>query len=162
MVDPEDLDRETAQLEDIHIRIHELVFELLIVFFVQGFPDEADRQWCGVYSREIYVLEDMPERSDMVQMAMRDQDSSDILLILDEIGDIRDDVIDAMHAYRSEFKSCIHDKDIVLVFYDGHIDTDLVETSQRDDLDRYLVLLDQCFRILDDRLGLRPMPEERF
>lgn len=35
MIDSEDLDRETAEFQDIHIRINDLVFELFIILVVQ-------------------------------------------------------------------------------------------------------------------------------
>ena len=43
MVDSEDLDRKRAELEDIHIRIHELVFQLLDVFVIHRLLDQSDR-----------------------------------------------------------------------------------------------------------------------
>lgn len=105
----------------------------------------------------------MLERSDVVQVSMSDQNSSDILFVLDQIRNVRDDIIHTMHLYRSKLDTRIYDDDIVLVFDDGHIDTNLLKTSERNDLYRNLILLDKGFRILDDSLGQwSSMTQKRF
>lgn len=79
---------------------------------------------------------------------MRDEDTSDVLLFLGQIRDVRDYIIDTVHIGVGELDTSIYDEDVVLVFDDGGVDSDLIQTSERDDSDRNLVLLDQLGRIL--------------
>lgn len=153
MIDSKNFDGEYTKFQNIHIRIKNLVFELFIILFIKRFPDKSDRQRCRIDRRKIYVFENMSERSDMIQMSMSNQDSSDVFLVFYEIADIRDDIIHSMHFDGSKFQTSIYDKNIVFVFDQSHIDTDFLKSSERNDSNGNFVFFDQCLRILDDRLG---------
>ena len=66
VIDSENFHGKAAKFEDIHIGINNFVFQLFIVFFVQGLPDQSKRQWRSVDGRKIDILEDMFQGSDMI------------------------------------------------------------------------------------------------
>lgn len=85
----------------------------------------------------------MSQCSDMIQVSMSDQNSSDIFLVFYEIANIRDDIIHSMHLNRSKFQTCIYDNNIILVLDQSHVDTDFLKSSERNDSDRDFIFFDQ-------------------
>lgn len=91
----------------------------------------------------------MLERSDMIQVSMSYQDSSNVLFLGDKIGDIWNHIVDTMHIWIGKLNSGIYKKNIIFVFDHSRIDSDLIQSSQRNDSDRNFVLLNQLGRILN-------------
>ena len=84
----------------------------------------------------------------MVLMAVRDGVAADAVLVLDEVGDVGDDEIDARHVLRGEDGADVDDDDVVLVFVDGHIFADLTQAAQGNDAQlRSAILLFSCHKI---------------
>ena len=70
----------------------------------------------------------------MILMSVGDHKASDLVNIFLEICDIRNDKIDSQHIIPREGKTTVYYHDIVLVLKCGNIHTDLLQTTQRDDL----------------------------
>ena len=71
--------------------------------------------------------------SDVVLVAVGDEDAPDLALVLDEVAHIRDDHVDAVHIVIREPHSAVHDHDVVPVLIDGQVFPDLIQASQRYD-----------------------------
>ena len=72
--------------------------------------------------------------ADVVLMAVGEEDAPDLVLVLDEIGEVGDDHVDAVHVVVGEAHTHIHHDDVAAVLVDGEVFADLVETAQGDDL----------------------------
>ncbi len=71
--------------------------------------------------------------SDVVLVAVGDEDAPDLALVLDQIAHIRDDHVDAVHIVIREPHSAVHDHDVVPVLVDGQVFPDFIQTAQRYD-----------------------------
>ena len=80
------------------------------------------------------VLQDVRQRAGMILMAMRQHDGRDLVLVLEQIGDIRDDEIDAEHIVIREHEPRVDHEDLVIHLDDGHVLADFSEPAERDDL----------------------------
>lgn len=88
----------------------------------------------------------------MIQVSVSNQNSSDVLFLGNQIRNIWNHVIDTMHIWVRELDTCIYQKDIIFVFDDGRIDSDLIQSSERNYSDRNFIFLDQFKRISHSRL----------
>ena len=87
----------------------------------------------GAVDGHIHLLENIGNGPDMVLMAMGDEQAPQPGSVLDEIGDVGDDAVDAVHIIAGEGHSAVHHDDLAAVFVNGHILADLIETAERDD-----------------------------
>ena len=71
--------------------------------------------------------------SDVVLVAVGDEDAPDLALVFDQIAHIRNDHVDAVHIVIREPHSAVHDHDVVPVLIDGQVFPDLIQASQRYD-----------------------------
>ena len=74
----------------------------------------------------------------MVLMSVSNEHSADSVLVLNHIGKVRNDNIDAQHRFIRKCKSAVHDEHIVAALIDGHVLSDFVQTAQRDNADDWL------------------------
>ena len=83
--------------------------------------------------RRVGGLEDVGDGPDVILMAVGNEEAAQLLLTVDEIGDVGDDQIDAVHIVLGEAQTAVHDDHIVAVFEHGHILPDLIQPAERDD-----------------------------
>ena len=71
----------------------------------------------------------------MVLVPVRQQDAADLLFIFFEVGDVRDNEINAEHILIGECDAAVHHDDVVAVLDHGHVLADLMQTAERGDAD---------------------------
>ena len=87
----------------------------------------------GAVDRDIDLLENIWDGADVVLMAVGDEQAPQPGFVLDEIGHVGDDAIDAVHIIAGEGHAAVHHDDLAAVLIGGHVLADLVETAKRDD-----------------------------
>ena len=102
--------------------------------------DESVRQARRV-DGHINPVEDVGQRADVVLVSVRDEDGLDLVGVLDKVGDIGDDEIDAGHVLFGEQDTRVDDDCLVPVLDDHHVLADLAEAAQRDHAQRNVVHL---------------------
>ena len=81
----------------------------------------------------IHLLEDVGDGADVVLVAVGDEEAADAALILDEVGHVRDDAVNAVHIVPGEGHAAVHNDDLAAVLIGGHVFADLIQTAQGDD-----------------------------
>ena len=66
----------------------------------------------------------------MVLVSVGDEDAPDAVLVFQQVGEVRDDHVDAVHIVVGEAHAGIHHDHVAAVFINGHVLADLVETAQ--------------------------------
>ena len=69
----------------------------------------------------------------MILVSVRKEHAADLVLVLDQISHVGDHKINAVHILVRESKTAVNDDDILPIFQNGHILTDLIQTAQGDD-----------------------------
>ena len=87
----------------------------------------------GAVDRHIHLLENIGNGPDVVLMAVGDEQAPEAVVILDQVADIGNDAIDAVHIVAGEGHAAVHYDDLAAVFVGGHVFADLIETAQGDD-----------------------------
>ena len=95
--------------------------------------DQCQGQLCGI-DRHIYIPEYIRQCPDMILMPMGDHKSFNLGNIILQISHIRDHQIDTQHIILRESKTAVHYYNAVIIFKSCNIHTDLLKSSQRDDL----------------------------
>ena len=70
----------------------------------------------------------------MILMPMRQDDCLDLVPILDQIRDIRNDEINAEHILLREHKPGVHNENLIIHADGSHVLSDLAKTAKRYDL----------------------------
>ena len=96
--------------------------------------EQPDREARAV-NRHVELSQDVRQATDVVFVAVGENNALHLLLVRREIGDIRDHTVDAEQVFRREAHPCIDDDDLILIFDGRHILPDLFQSAQRDDLD---------------------------
>ncbi len=65
-------------------------------------------------------------------MAVGDEEAPELILVLHQIGKIRNHQIHAVHILLREADAAVYDDHILAVFQDGNVFADLIETAQGD------------------------------
>ena len=76
------------------------------------------------------------QAADVVLMAVGDEDAAHAVAVLQHIGEIRDDRVDARHRLVREDLAAIDDDDVAAVFVGRHVLADLAHAAQRDHAQR--------------------------
>ena len=95
---------------------------------------DAERERRAVNIR-VDRAQDVGQRADVILVSVRQKDAADLLLVLFEVGDVRDDQVNAQHIFVRECDAAVHDDDVVAVLDHGHVLADLVQTAERGDAD---------------------------
>ena len=66
----------------------------------------------------------------MILVTVGQEDAPDLLLVLDQIGEVRDDHVDAVHVVVGEAHAHVHHDHVAAILIDGHVLADLVESAQ--------------------------------
>ena len=79
------------------------------------------------------LAQDPRQGSEVVLVAVGDDDRLDVLGPLAQVGEVRQDEVDADHLRRREAEADIDDDDPPLVLDDRHVLADLAEPAKRQD-----------------------------
>jgi hypothetical protein len=72
----------------------------------------------------------------VVLVAVREDDRLDRVLALDEVGEVRQDQVDAVHLGGREPETGVDHDDAAVVLDDGHVLADLAQPAEREDAER--------------------------
>ena len=110
---------------DVEARVGQAVFAQLGCDEGQGQVGSVDR---NVSSQ----LEEVGHGTDVVLVAVGEDEADDVVHALFDPGEIRQDQVDAGLGLLGEEDATVHDQELAPVFEDVHVAADLAETSQRD------------------------------
>ena len=111
--------------DDVEARVGQAVFAQLGCDEGQGQVGSVDR---NVSSQ----LEEVGHGTDVVLVAVGEDEADDVVHALFDPGEIRQDQVDAGLGLLGEEDATVHDQELAPVFEDVHVAADLAETSQRD------------------------------
>ncbi len=120
--------------------VHHLVLRKFVL-------NQSDGQLCSV-NRNIDLLENIRQRSDVVLMSVCDDKALDLVDVVLQIGDIRDDTVDSEHVILRKGETAVHHNDTVLIFEGSNVHSDLLQAAQRDNFQSgagYLCFFSSCF-----------------
>ena len=102
-----------------------------IVFFELEL-DNRSREGCGI-DRHVDFFQDMRNRADMVLVTVRDDHAANAVAVVLQIGDIRNDAVNAVKLSVRKSHTAVDEKDIFAVLINGQVFSDLTQTAQRND-----------------------------
>ena len=126
------LDTESAQIDGLSVLDHLSLHPVQKLVLPQLVLDQPYGQLRGV-NRHIDLFEHIGKRTDMILMSMGNNKALHLLNIFLQIGDVRDNKIDAQHVILREGKSAVHDNNTVLEFKGSNVHSDLLQSAQRND-----------------------------
>ena len=68
----------------------------------------------------------------MILMAVSDDHTFDLFSVGDKIAEIRNNYVNAKHLIVGEAHSAVYDHDLIIIFQEGHVLSDLIESSYGD------------------------------
>ena len=80
------------------------------------------------------VHEQVRQSASMVLVAVGDHNAAKLMLVLEDIGVVRQDKVDAGHVVIGEHEASIDEDHVVPVLEGGHVLADTIKATQRDDL----------------------------
>ena len=95
--------------------------------------DERQGEVAADDGRITELLEQDRRPADVVEVSVREDHAADTLLFALEVVHVRDDIVHARHILFRPLHAHIDDDDVVTVFEDGHVPSDLFLTTERDD-----------------------------
>ena len=96
-----------------------------ISMFTKLMLDQSHRQLRCI-DRHIHLILNIWYRSDMVLMSVRNYKSLDLICVLLQVCDIRDNEINSEHLILRKCESTIHDNNTVLILKRGNVHSDLL------------------------------------
>ena len=99
--------------------------------FFEALFDEGERKARAI-NRNIQIAENVGEGADMIFVAVGQDNGTDVLAILLEVGDVGDDEVDAEELGFGEHHAGIDDEDIVTETKDHHVHSKFAETAEGD------------------------------
>lgn len=130
---PDRLDPEGADLDHVvvlHGMDHGRVQELVLL---EPHLDQAAGQPRGV-DRRRRLRQHVPQRTVMVLVPVGDEVAQQVLDVLGQVGEVRQDQVDARHVALGEHQATVDHDHGVAVLDDGHVAADLAQAAERDDL----------------------------
>ncbi len=106
-------------------RVHAVLFQAAL--------QNAQRQARAI-DRHVDLLQHIRQRADVILMAMREHDGLDLVFVLQQIGNIRNNEVDAQHIVLWEHQTRIDDEDFLVATDYRHVLADFPQTAQGDDL----------------------------
>ena len=91
------------------------------------------RGHAGGVDGHVDIPQQIGDGADVILVTVGQEDAPDLLLVLDQIGEVRDDHVDAVHVVVGEAHAHVHHDDVVAILVDGHVLADLIESAQGDD-----------------------------
>ena len=95
--------------------------------------DEREREAGRQDERDAHLAHQIREGADVILVPVREHDRAHHLLAVAEIGEVRQDEIDAEVLVPRERKPGVHDDDGAVRLVDGHVLADLAEAAERND-----------------------------
>ena len=130
-------------LDKFHSKISEIDHLSVFYFFqfrrthkIVLFQFVADQSQCQLCSIDwnIDLFQYIRKGSDMILVSVGDHKSLNLGNIFLKIGYIRDDQIDSQHIICRERQTTVHHNNTVLILEGSNVHTDLLQASQRNDL----------------------------
>ena len=87
----------------------------------------------GAVDGGVDLLEDVGNGADVVLVTVGQHNAPDLVLIGFQIRDIGNYQVDAQHILIGKAESAVDDDDIVGIFHDGQVFTDLVQSAEGND-----------------------------
>ena len=141
MVHGEELGREAAQL-DLVARFDLDELGVLDLMLGELALDEAQRHLRAVDGHvAIEVLHEVREGSRVVLVAVRDDDAAQLVGVLQHVGVVGQDEIDARMVVVGKHQASVVEDHVAFALEHRHVLADGVETAQRDDLERGVRIL---------------------
>ena len=136
MVHREELNAELAELHPV-ARLDFLEVGVLDAVLLEPAGDHAERELRRVDGHlGVEVLQQVRQGADVVLVAVRDDDAAQLVLVLKDIGVIRQDKVHAGMIVIREHETGVVQNHVVTVLDDRHVLADAVEAAQRNDLQR--------------------------
>ena len=96
------------------------------VVLLQLVLNQPDGQLCAVHRRR-HILQHVGEGADVILMSMGNHKSLDLVNIVFQIGNVRNDQINSQHIVAWEGQSAVHHNNTVFVLKGRHIHSDLFQ-----------------------------------
>ncbi len=123
--------------------------------FLEFVLDEADGQPGGV-DRHVEFFEQVRQAADVVLVSVGDEQALDAVLVLQHVGEVRDDQIDAEHIGIREDEAAVDEDHIALALIQGNVLADFTQTAQRADVHGDGRVISRCSGSLDGVRGAGP------
>ena len=81
--------------------------------------------------RGVDRLQDIGDAADVVLMPVGDEEAAQLLLVVDEIGDVGDHKIHAVHIVLGKAQAAVDHDHVLAVLEHGHILSDFIQSAQR-------------------------------
>lgn len=131
MGDREELDFEDTCLDHFARRHHVRLRIIQQAVFIELYADQPVRQACAVDGRFEFAQK-VRERADVVLVTVREEHRTQLLLVVSQVAEVRDDEVDSEHLFFREHQSGIDDDDVVAVFDQHHVAADFAQATKRD------------------------------
>ena len=129
VVDVDELHAEPARLDRLPRLAGDELHLVAQPVLVQLQLNEAGRHPGGV-DGGVHVPHEVGDGPDVILMAMGDEDGPNAVPVLDQVGEIGYDHVDAVHVVVREAHAHVHQDDVVAVLVDGEVFADLIETAK--------------------------------
>ena len=106
-------------------RIHPVLLETPL--------EDAERQTRPVDGRG-NLLHHIGQRADVILMSVRQDDCLDLVPVFDQIGNIRNNEVDAEHILLREHEPGVHNENLIIHTDGSHVLSDFAKTAKRYDL----------------------------
>ena len=87
----------------------------------------------GAVDGHVQLLEHIGNGAHVILVPVGDEQTPDAGPVLDEVADVGNDEVDAVHVVPGEGHAAVHHDDLAAVLIGGHVLADLIETAQGDD-----------------------------
>ncbi len=99
-------------------------------------PDEGSGKLRGIDYRNIPLLKKEGNPADMILMSVGDDPAPDLGFVLDQMGKIRNDIVDSRPCGIRKPDTAVDNQNIILVLDTIKVFSDLTKTAKGIDLDR--------------------------
>ena len=98
-------------------------------------PDQPQRERSGIDRRVDgeHVAQQIGQPADVILVAVRDDDARDLVRVVAQIGEVRQDQVDAQHVELGEHDARVDHQDLVLDLEEHHVLADFAQPAERDD-----------------------------
>ena len=91
------------------------------------------RSQAGGVDRRGQLLQHIRQRADVILMSVREHDSPDLFGVFLQVGDVRDDHVDAVHLLVRKAHTAVDHHNVTAVLIGRHVLADLAESAERND-----------------------------
>ena len=109
------------------------------VFAEAAFDQRLGKARC--VDRRVELRKDVRDRTNVVLVTVREHQPSQLVLVVEQIGDVGDDDVDAQQFPARKHHACVDDDDVIPATQSEHVHPELAEPTERDDLQ---LVIRQC------------------